>query len=131
MRIRLDGGLLLVTATLTLGGRTRELQNVLLDTGSSGSLFAADPLLEMGVVAEPDDRLRRIRGVGGSEFVFTRRADRVAAGELEAFDFEIEIGAMDYGFPIDGLLGVDFFRATSALIDLAVLEIRRTSPSGV
>ena len=50
----------------------------------------------------------RIRGVGGAEFVFTKRIDRLAIGELDSHNFESEVGAMDYGFPIDGIIGMDF-----------------------
>jgi len=31
---------------------------------------------------------------------------------------------MDYGFPIDGILGLDFLSAIGAAIDLKIFEIR-------
>lgn len=51
--------------------------------------------------------MRRIRGVGGTEFVFMKTIDRLSAGTLETDNFEIEIGAMDYGIELDGILGLD------------------------
>ena len=77
----------------------------------------------MGLKLEPADVIHRIRGVGGAEFVFTKRVDRLAIGELEADDFEIEVGAMQYGFDINGIIGMDFLRRVGAIIDLARLEI--------
>lgn len=58
------------------------------------------------------------------EFVFTKRVERIALGDWAVEHFEIEVGAMDYGFSIEGLLGVDFLRAARAVVDLARLEIR-------
>lgn len=63
--------------------------------------------------------------MGGVEFVFTKRLDGIAVGELEAPDFEVEVGALDYGFAVDGILGLDFLLRAEAVIDLGALELRR------
>jgi len=67
--------------------------------------------------------VHRIRGVGGTEFVFTKRVDNLAVGELRVSNFQVEIGAMDYGFDIDGIIGMDFPIQVGAIIDLSKLEI--------
>ncbi|HSN26644.1 MAG TPA: hypothetical protein VLT45_10165, partial [Kofleriaceae bacterium] len=61
---------------------------------------------------------RRLRGVGGYEHVFSRRVDRFAIGDHGLDNFELEIGEMDYGVLIGGILGMDFLRAASAIVDL-------------
>lgn len=38
-------------------------------------------------------------------------------------DLTIEVGVMDYGFDINGILGMDFLIETGAIIDLARMEI--------
>ena len=124
MRIRLEHGLVYVEATLTFRGRKLHLPDIILDTGSASTVFAADRLLEIGVVPELVDAVRRIRGVGGTEFVFTKSLDRLVVGEIEVEGFEIEVGAMDYGFPADGILGLDYLLEAGALIDLRRLELR-------
>ena len=43
-------------------------------------------------------------------------------------DFDIEVGAMDYGFAIDGIIGTDFLLQVGAVIDLSRLEIHRALP---
>jgi hypothetical protein len=48
---------------------------------------------------------------------------------MEVPDFEIEVGAMDYGFPADGILGLDFLLRAGALIDLRQLEVRGDPPT--
>lgn len=112
-----------VTATLRYGGITIEIPDVLLDTGAASTVVNADLAAEAGVSVSPTDRLRRLRGVGGHEHVFTRHVDRFAVGDNGLDNFELEIGEMDYGFELGGILGMDFLRATGAVIDLAKLTI--------
>ena len=123
MRIRLQDGLPYVTATLTYRGQQMSFRNVLLDTGSAGVIFSTDRILTIGLTYEPEDMVHRIRGVGGTEFVFTKRVDNLAVGELRVSNFQVEIGAMDYGFDIDGIIGMDFPIQVGAIIDLSKLEI--------
>ncbi len=123
MKIRLRDGLPYVTASLAYHGQQLSFRNVLLDTGSAGAIFSTDRVLTIGLTYEPDDRVHRIRGVGGTEFVFTKRVDCLVVGELQVNDFQIEVGAMDYGFDIDGIIGLDFLIQVGAIIDLAKLEV--------
>ncbi|MFO7634078.1 MAG: hypothetical protein R6W76_16145 [Caldilinea sp.] len=77
-------------------------------------------MAEIGLTYAPDDEVHRSRGV---EFAFTKRVDRLIVGGLIVNDFIIEVGAMDYGFAIDGILGMDFLMSVGAIIDLGVMEI--------
>ena len=117
------GGLPYISARLGYRGRHVTLNKVLLDTGSAGTIFSTDQVAGIGLTYEPDDLVHRIRGVGGSEFVFTKQIDRIIAGRLSVEKFDIEIGAMDYGFQIDGIIGMDFLTRVGALIDLKRMKI--------
>jgi hypothetical protein len=86
--------------------------------------WAADLLDSLGLEPEGTDRVRRVLGVGGSEFVYSKKIEELAVGDLKVADFEIQIGAMNYGFPLDGIGGMDFLLATQVIIDLRTLEIR-------
>ncbi len=123
MKIRLEGGLLYVSAELVYQAQKLTLSEVILDTGSAATLFSADEASRLGLIPEPNDPIRRVRGVGGSEFVFSKRLDSLVLGELALSSFPIQIGAMDYGFPVQGLIGLDFLMQAGAVIDLANLEI--------
>lgn len=123
MKIQLKEGLPYGTISLIYRGQQINFDNVLIDTGSGGTVFSADKVLTVGLRLEPNDIIERIRGVGGTEFVFTKRVDHLSLGELETQDFEVEIGAMAYGFELDGILGMDFLLQVGAIIDLAQLEI--------
>jgi aspartyl protease len=98
VKIHLVRGLPFVKASLTQNGSAIELDQVLLDTGSERSVFSADELQRLKIFVEKEDLLHRVRGVGGVEFVFSRRLEKVAVGEMELRDFEVQIGAMEYGF---------------------------------
>ncbi|MBI5442583.1 MAG: retropepsin-like domain-containing protein [Deltaproteobacteria bacterium] len=124
MRLVLRDGLPFLSLGVSHGGKTVEVSDVLLDTGSASTLLSADVMAEVGVLPSPDETLYFIRGVGGREVVFTRRLGSLRAGEAELHDFEIEVGAMDYGFAIEGILGMDFLTAVGAIVDLGNLELK-------
>ncbi len=126
MKIRVQDGLPFISATVNHRGQALTLNQVLVDTGSMGTIFSVDKLAEIGVELEMQDSLEQIRGVGGIEFVFTKRIDRISANDLTVADFEVEVGAMNYGFNIEGIVGMDFLTQTRAIVDLAELELYTT-----
>ena len=119
MTITLTDGLPYTTVTLTYRGKPHMIDRVLLDTGSGGSVFSTDVLLSCGIHYEMHDLVHRIRGVGGTEFVFSKIVDQLAIGELMCQQFAIEVGVMDYGIALNGIIGMDFLCAVNAVIDLA------------
>lgn len=125
MKLRMQEGLAFISGSLTYQGRQLELENVIVDTGSTGSVFSVDKLNTVGFVAQPKDEIRQVHGVGGVEYVILRTTDRLSFDELEVDNFEIEIGAMDYNIAADGIVGLDFLRRAGAVIDLATLVINK------
>ena len=123
MQLTFRHELAFVTATLTYSGVSIEIANVLVDTGDASTTINADLAADAGVFVSPTDTLRRLRGVGGHEHVFSRRVDRFAIGDHGLNDFELEIGEMDYGFQLGGILGMDFLRTARAVLDLDQLTI--------
>jgi len=123
MQLLLKDELPFTTVKISYQGEAIEIDNVLVDTGSASTIFAADVLSTINVTPEPDDKLYAIRGVGGSETVFSREIDFVQVGEQRLDQFEIEIGGMDYGFEIKGILGMDFLATVGAIINLREFRI--------
>ncbi|QTA83351.1 Aspartyl protease domain-containing protein [Desulfonema limicola] len=111
------------SASLIYSDKQLVCKNVLVDTGSAGTVFSIDKLLEIGMKPEPEDVIRELRGVGGTEFVFVKKIDTLKLGDFKITDFEIEIGAMDYGMEIDGIIGLDFLLKVKAKIDLEQMEL--------
>ncbi len=124
MKIRLENGLPVVSGSITVAGKTVELQHALLDTGSGGTLVSADRLLEVGVEVDPTDRIVSVRGVGGLEFVVRKPASTIRLGDLAVHDVPVQIGSMDYGFDLDAIVGTDVLHSVGAVIDLGALELR-------
>lgn len=124
MKIRLQNGLPYVTVKVIYRDCCLELYDVLLDTGSAGTIFSIDKLLDIGLEYAADDAVHRIHGVGGMEFVFSKTVERLAVGNIFVDDFDIEVGAMNYGFVMDGIIGVDFLLRVGAIVDLAAMEVR-------
>jgi hypothetical protein len=48
----------------------------------------------------------------------------IELAEISVRDFAIEVGALDYGFDIQGIIGTDFLVRTRAVIDLSAREVR-------
>jgi len=123
MQLLLRDNLPYVSVKLAYQGQAEEIQAVLVDTGSATTILAADLVASINIFPLPDDLLFTIRGVGGSEVVFTRKLDYLQVGDRRLPDFAVEIGGMDYGFEIKGILGMDFLMKAGAVIDLQDLQI--------
>lgn len=118
MQLTLKDELPVVTVQVVYGNRRTEIPNVLVDTGSAGTIMAADVVASIGITPDLQDELHVIHGIGGSEVVFSRKVDILQIEGHGSSQFEIEIGGMDYGFEINGILGMDFLLRTGAVIDL-------------
>lgn len=118
MQLLLKDNLPYVTITVSYKGRMVEISDVLVDTGSASTILSADMLSDIGIQPSIDDVLHTIRGIGGVEVVFLREVDFLKLGEHSIRCFEIEVGGMDYGFNIHGILGMDFLTAAGSIINL-------------
>jgi predicted aspartyl protease len=123
MYLQVKGDLPFITLIVAYQGSTVEISNVLVDTGSATSILSADQVSKIHLIPAPEDILYTIRGVGGSEVVFSRQVDYLQVGEQQVANFQIEVGGMDYGFDIDGILGMDFLTRAGAVIDLNKFEL--------
>ena len=122
-RLSLKYDLPFTTVSMAYNGIPIEISDVLVDTGSASTILAADIVVNVQIIPRAEDILHAIHGVGGSEVVFTRRIDYLKVGERSIADFEIEVGGMDYGFKINGILGMDFLTRAGAIINLREMRI--------
>jgi hypothetical protein len=111
------------TVSLCYKGLLLEISDVLVDTGSGCTIFSVDVLSAVNIIAEPQDTLYLIRGIGGYETVFTKRVDYLKIGNKSVHNFEVEVGSMDYGFTINGILGMDFLTTAGVILDLKNMQI--------
>lgn len=118
VKLDLKYGLPFCSVTLIYRNKSMCIDNILLDTGSGGTVFKMEKVDELGITIEKDDTIETISGVGGVEFVYKKDVDCIQFGELELKDFTIEVGVMDYGFDINGIIGMDFLKKMGVIIDL-------------
>lgn len=123
MQITLRDSLPFATVTIEYAGVIKEISDVLIDTGSGTTVIATDVATEIGIVVSPNDRLHHLRGIGGHEAVFRRKVDRFHIGDRFIEQFAIEIGGMDYGFDINGIVGMNFLRQAGAVLNLRDLTL--------
>jgi hypothetical protein len=123
MNIDILYGLPFVKLEIQYRGNLLILNKVLIDTGSAGTIFNANVVDEIGVVPEENDTVDTIRGVGGVEYVYVKNFERITLGEIVKENFQIEIGNMDYGIEIDGILGFDFIQSSKLVIDTKELLV--------
>ncbi|OXM14755.1 retropepsin-like aspartic protease [Paenibacillus herberti] len=110
-------GLPFVKITIEFRGKELELSRVLLDTGSASTLFNADLVGDIGIIPEENDIVDTIRGVGGVEYVYTKFLDAIHFDGQSISQFQVEIGSMDYGLEIEGIIGFDFMKAAGLVIN--------------
>ncbi|HPR54005.1 MAG TPA: retropepsin-like aspartic protease [Deltaproteobacteria bacterium] len=123
MRLFLKDNLPFTTVSVSYEGKTINIPNILIDTGSGTTILAADIVSVINIAPSPEDTLFTIRGVGGNEVVFSRRVEALCVGEQRITDFEVEIGGMDYGFEVNGILGMDYLISSGAVINLRAMEL--------
>ncbi len=114
---KLVHGVPFLSVEVSANNRTVLLDNVLIDSGSATCLFSADKMLDVGLVCAGTDDLYIVSGVGGGEYVLSKTVDSIRVGCFSVDNFKIEIGAMDYGFGFDGIIGMNFLLATKAKLD--------------
>lgn len=100
------------------------LKNILIDTGSGGTILKMEKVEEIDIVIDENDTIETISGVGGDEFVFVKSLEKLKVGTFELKAFKVEIGVMDYGFDINGIIGMNFLKKIKAKIDLDSMEIK-------
>jgi predicted aspartyl protease len=116
--IRIIDGLPFIEIKVWNQDKYIQLKNVLVDTGSASTILKLDLVEEIGLFAEPEDIIGTISGVGGSEFVFFKTIETIEINELKIGNFQVDIGIMNYGLEIDGIVGMDFLLQTKGIIDL-------------
>ncbi|WP_315371550.1 retropepsin-like aspartic protease [Paenibacillus xylanexedens] len=112
-----------ISIKLEFRGKVLQLEKVLLDTGSASTLLNADVVREVGMVPEENDLVEIIRGVGGIEYVYTKSLDSITVDGTTINEFQVEIGNMDYGLEIDGILGFNFMKQTGVVINANLMEL--------
>ncbi|SFR16399.1 aspartyl protease family protein [Desulfoscipio geothermicus] len=73
MRIAFRNGLLFVSLTIMYKGKTKSIDNVVIDTGAAYSIISPDVVDDLGLVYEKDDTVVTSYGIGGKQYAFVKQ----------------------------------------------------------
>jgi hypothetical protein len=122
-RLTILHGLPFVEVMIHANGKHLTLQNVLVDSGSAGTAFQTDALAPLGLFPRGTDEVIMMIGIGGGEAVIQKQLEAIEVGDLRVNPFTIQMGALDYGLKLDGILGADFLLAVGAQINFKTLTL--------
>ena len=125
IQIELKNGLLFTTIKLNYRGGSKEINNVVIDTGAAETIITPDAVEEIGLIVEREDIVNSFYGVGGSlHSFFIKKVDQIYIGNRALSGIEIDFGLVDPKGSINGLLGLDLLTQIGAVIDIKHLELR-------
>ncbi|MGF2614448.1 hypothetical protein FZC84_14220 [Rossellomorea vietnamensis] len=121
MKIWFDGQLLTTSLRVTFQGRTLQVDDMIIDTGSSHTVISPDILEEIGVTYENGDDIYEAYGIGGSVPFYTKVMDEIIIDRITLKNIEIDVGVLPKNH--NGLLGLDILMKYNFIVDLDKLEL--------
>ncbi|OME77954.1 hypothetical protein BK120_24985 [Paenibacillus sp. FSL A5-0031] len=121
MKMNDDGQLLTTTITLCYRGKTLQISDIIIDTGSSHTVFSPDILDTIGVTYENGDAVYEAYGIGGTVPFYTKVMDFIQLDNLKAEQIEVDVGMLPNSHK--GLLGLDILKTHGFIMDMDKLEL--------
>lgn len=125
MELRVEDGLLLAKVVLEYQDGKIQLNNVLVDTGCSDTIFDTDLLSKIGLYIDYVNGIpTTMYGIGGKGELCNQQKvnDLYVDGQiLNQFPLQLGITQDIYGF--DGFIGLDFMVATGMIVDFSDLVV--------
>lgn len=126
MKIEMCEGLPLVSILLSYNAKTMQLNDVLLDTGCSTTIFDTDELEAIGLIIDrANGSPRRMYGVGGeSELCYEQIVSDLKINHHLFESFKLQLGITKETDGFNGILGIDFMIESGAIIDLKEMIVK-------
>lgn len=125
IKLVFKNGLLFTTIKIKYQGKSKEINNIVIDTGAAETIITPDIVEDIGLVADSEDTINAFYGAGGSlHSFFIKRIDEVTIGEIILPEFKMDFGLVDPKGAINGLLGLDVLIKIGAIIDIKNMELR-------
>ncbi len=115
--LNIENGLPFTEITLQHNANSITISKALIDTGSMSTIISAEFALELNLQPEQNDKIHPIRGIGGMEYVYEKSIESIIIDNTKVSNFILQIGAMDYGFDINAIIGYDLLNKASIIID--------------
>lgn len=124
MKLDYKDGLLFASIEILYKGKSKIINNVVVDTGAAGSIISPDCVDDIGIYAEVNDRIMEYYGVGGSTHsAFVKNIDKIKIGSKSVNKIDIDFGLIDQNGEINGLIGLDVLVNLGAVINLEKMTI--------
>jgi|SRR5690554_944586 len=118
IKLEFNHGLLFTTIKIKYRGKSKELSNILIDTGAAETIITPDIVEDIGLMIEREDIISAFYGVGGSLHIFfSKQVDEVVIDRTVLPGVKIDFGLVDPKGSINGLLGLDILTEIGAIID--------------
>ena len=121
MKISFDGQLITTSLIVTFRGKTLQIDDMIIDTGSSHTVISPDVLEEIGVTYENGDDIYEAYGIGGSVPFYTKVMDEIQIDKFNIKKIEIDVGVLPKDH--NGLLGLDILMTYNFIVDMDKLEL--------
>ena len=76
-------------------GKSRILQNVVIDTGAVQSILNSEFVSDIGIKAEYVDEFMKTHGIGGEMMFFCRKIEKLKLGNFKFTDIDVDFGVID------------------------------------
>lgn len=119
MKIQIQDGLPIISIDLSYKGNKICLDNILLDTGCSTTIFDTDEVEQIGLIIDrKNGSPRRMFGVGGeSELCYEQTVTNLGMDNYLMDSFQLQLGITRETYGFNGILGVDFMIKSGLIID--------------
>ncbi|QKY68555.1 TIGR02281 family clan AA aspartic protease [Lentibacillus sp. CBA3610] len=121
MNLFYDGQLITTSLTVIFRGKAINIDDVVVDTGSSHTVISPDILESIGVRYENGDAIYEAYGIGGSVPFYTKNMDQIQINSFTIKDFQVDVGMLPQEH--SALLGLDILKQYNFIIDLDKLEL--------
>ena len=125
MKVEFRDGLIFTSMQITFRGISKDIDNIVIDTGAAESIISPDVVEDIGIFAEPHDSVNSFYGVGGSlHNFFSKSIETAMLGDVSIGEIKMDFGVIDPRGRINGLLGLDLLMKVGAIIDLNEMSLK-------
>jgi len=123
MNIHFKNGLLYTSLEVTYNGKSKLINDVIIDTGAAHSIICPDAVEDLDFVWSSNDILVTMYGIGGEQYAYRKEIESVKFGQCSVKEYKLDFGYMDDNGTIQGLLGLDLLMKMGIVIDLKTLNL--------
>lgn len=123
MKIKYDNELLYVSLELKYKGRSKIIDDIIIDTGAVHTIISPNVVEDLGVEPEKEDEFVTMYGIGGQHYAYRKAIEGIKLCDHELNNIKIDFGLIDDHGRINGLLGLDVLMGLNVNINLKNLTL--------